>query len=207
MNPDQWAAHQQHVQSLEESKRLHDKMLEEKEGERLRLMAEKGQIEQAFKEMRTTWEQKQQETQARLVERERAWLNERRTQVINEVMTGRSFVGADEQARVRTANMVRRLLEQEIEAVIGPDGAPDVRHRSSLRPARDYLLEKFTSPDSELSVLLAPSRSSGGAGTDGTRPPANPNNTPPEPGSIADQVAKFNASRNSAWGLAPIGNK
>jgi hypothetical protein len=177
--PDVWAQQQQQIQELRQWKDQHDKVLEAKENERLKIMAEKGQIEQAFTESNAAHDKRLTEVKAQLDQRERAWLDEKRNQAINEAMTGRIFVGQDDNARTRTAAMVRTLLEREVEAVIGPSGAPIVRDRTTLRPAAEYLRERLTAPDSEFAVLLAPSKSGGGAGTDGTRTLAiTPSNDP-----------------------------
>ena len=97
---------EQKIRHSEEIERTHNRMLEEQETKRLQLMAEKGQIEQAFKENNAARDKREQQLQVEKQKLERAWLDERRSQVINEVMAGRIFVGADEAARVRTANMV-----------------------------------------------------------------------------------------------------
>lgn len=170
-------------------------------------MAEKGQIEQAFTEMKAINDRKQQELQAKLEQRERVWLEKERTQVINEVMAGRNFLGKDEEARMRTANMVRKLLELEIEAIINPaTGEPNVRDRKTLRPAIEYLKERLTAPDSEFAALLAPNKPSGGSGTDGTRPPATPNTPPPVAMSPDETVKAWQAMKQpiTAVGLSPI---
>jgi hypothetical protein len=179
MSPDEWAAHQQEVKTLKEWKQQNDQILEMKENERLRALAEKGQVEQAFNEVKTANEKRMAELNTRLEQRERAWLDERRTQTINEAMAGLIFVGKDDEARSRTAAMVRRLLELDIEAVIGPTGAPNVRDRKTLQPASDYLKMRLTAPDSEFAALLAPRAPGGGSGTDGTRTLAiTPSNDP-----------------------------
>lgn len=203
--PDEWAQTQAEIRSMREWKQKHDQELEAKERERLKVMAEKGQIEQALNEVNAMHEKKQHELQTKLEQRERAWLAEKTTQAINEVMAGRTFIGQNEEARNRTAGMVRKLLELEIESVIGPTGAPITRDRVTLRPAADYLKERLTSPESEFAAFLAPNKPSGGSGTDGTRPPATPNTPPPVALSPDETVKAWQATKQpiASFGLFP----
>lgn len=101
--------------------------------------------------------------------------------------------------------MVRKLLELEIESVIGPEGAPITRDRTTLRPAADYLKERLTSSESEFAAFLAPNKPSGGSGTDGTRPPATPNTPPPVAMSPDETVKAWQATKQSvpSFGLFP----
>jgi hypothetical protein len=192
--PDQWASTQEQLRTLKEWKDQNDQILEMKENERLRIMAEKGQVEEAFKQVNLINERKMSEMRTQLEQRERSWLEEKRTQAINEVMAGRQFIGKDDEARTRTAAMVRKLLELEVEAIIGPSGAPLVRDRVTLRPAADYLRERLTAPESEFAALLAPNKPGGGSGTDGTRPPATPTTAPQAPMSPEETIRAWQAS-------------
>jgi hypothetical protein len=173
MNPDQWAASEQEKQNLRESKAQLDQLLEAKEKERLRLMTEKGQAEQAINEVRSAGEKRYAELSAKSEQRDRAWLQREAKAVIDEVLTGRELAGVDP---TETAKHLRTILESEIEAVMGQDGQPVIRHKSTFRPALDYLKERIESPS--LGVFFA-AKSRGGAGTDGTRTLAiTPSNDP-----------------------------
>jgi hypothetical protein len=202
--PDVWAQMQQRDVEYQKREVEHQKMLEAKENERLKAMAEKGQIEQAFTESNAAHDRKYAELKTQKDQREQAWLDERRTQTINEAISGLIFVGQDDAARSRTAAMVRRLLELDIEAVIGPTGAPMVRDRKTMQPATEYLRARLTAPDSEFAALLAPN-ARGGSGTDGTRPPANPTTAPPPKLTVDETVKLWQASQQSPGiGLSPI---
>lgn len=205
VKPEEWTAQQARLQALEEYKSQQDQIMELKEAERLRIMAEKGQVEEAFKQMKAMSDKSLQTIQAERDQIKQAWLSKEKTLVVNEVLAGRQFVGKDAEARNRTATAVRKVLELDLEAVIGPDGAPVVRDRQTLEPAIEFLRKRLDSPDWEFNGLLAPNKPGGGSGTDGTRPPATPNTPPPVAMSPEETVKAWQATKQAvpSLGLFP----
>ncbi len=65
--------------------------------------------------------------------------------------------------------MVRRLLEGEVEAIRDDRGKPVIRHKTTLKPASEFLKERLDSP--AFAVFFAATHR-GGSGTDGARPAA-----------------------------------
>jgi hypothetical protein len=170
--PDDWSRQQNEMRALREFKAEADKATERAEAERIKLLTDKGQIEEAYGSLKSRYEAKlaAETTRAQTVEKQ--WLEEKRTTEVDRALAGRAFSGVDPNA---TAALVRRLLGEEIEAVLGPEGKPDIRDRKTLRPAADYLKERLDSPD--LAIFFA-ATNRGGAGTDGARPAAaTPNPT------------------------------
>ena len=185
---------------LEEFQRLQQSALEAKEAERLRLLAEKGQIEEALAQQRTAWEQKHTEVLSRYTQLEHQVHAERKNTAIVEAFHGRSFVGETPEQRSATAAMVRRLLQEDFETTRDATGALVVREKVTGRLAADVLRERLDSP--QFAIFFAPS-SRGGSGADGTRPPANPQST--QPGSL-DAIAADWRNRQTqyqSFGLRP----
>ncbi len=176
VNPDDWNRTQNEIRSLQDFKRNVDKELEMREAERIKTLAEKGQVEEALSTLRAGYEKKFTEMSTRAQDVESKWLEERRNAAINDTLAGRQFTGADPKA---TAAILRRVLEQEIEAVRDANGNPVIRDRLTLRPAAEYLQERLNSPD--LAVFFAPFNPRGGAGTDGARPAAASPKSPEDP--------------------------
>ncbi len=174
MTPEQYAAQQKELADLRGLKSAVQAQYEAAEQARLKALAEKGMVEQALTEQRGTWEKKHAEALTNYSKLETSWLGEHSAKAVSECLNGLEFSGPNP---AKTAALARRLLADEVEAVMGPDGKPLVRDRSTLRPAADYLRERLASED--FAVLLKP-RSGGGAGSDGTQAPA-PTQQPADP--------------------------
>lgn len=170
--PEVWTQTQDENRQLKAKLAELDRQAELATAERQRQEAEKGGYEKAVTEIRTTFDRKlEAERQARVAMEEK-WLGEKRQAAINEALAGRQFTGDP----AITSRMLRQLLESEVEAVLGPNGEPQIRDRVTLRPAADYLKERLESP--ALGIFFA-AQTRGGSGTDGTRTPAaNGNNDP-----------------------------
>lgn len=158
-------------------------------------MAQKGEVEQALEKQRELLTTKEREAQARYA----ALLDSYNSEKINaELATATSGVrfASDEAARVFRAS-VRDLLT----VVENPDGSKAVVDRVGRRPAADVIRERLSDPS--LAFYLQPS-GRGGSGTDGTRPPANPQQ--PQPGSLQAIAERFNAASaaSQSFGLKPI---
>jgi hypothetical protein len=188
-------------QQLEELRQAQQSALDAKEAERLKVLAEKGQIEEALNQQRTAWEQKHAEALARYSQLEQQVRTERKNAVITEAFQGRSFAGAAPEQKAATAAMVRRLLQDDFETMQDASGALAVREKVSGRPATEVLRERLDSP--QFAIFFAPS-SRGGSGSDGTRLPANP--APSQPGSLEAIAADWRnrQSRYQSFGLHPL---
>ncbi|WP_165221881.1 hypothetical protein [Aquisphaera insulae] len=178
-------------QQLDEVRKAQQVAIDAKEAERLRALAEKGQIEEALAQQRKSWEQKHAEATARYTQLEQQVHAERKAAVIAESFEGRSFIGETAEQRAATAIMVRRLLQEEFDSTRDASGALVVREKVSGRPAIEVLRERLDSP--QFAIFFAPS-SRGGSGTDGTRPPANPQSS--QPGTLDAIVADWRNRQN-----------
>ncbi|QEH38657.1 hypothetical protein OJF2_72630 [Aquisphaera giovannonii] len=189
-------------QQLDEVRKAQQAAIEAKEAERLRALAEKGQVEEALTQQRKSWEQKHAEATARYSQLEQQVHAERKAAVIAESFEGRSFLGETAEQRAATALMVRRLLQDDFETARDASGALVVRERATGRSASEALRDRLDSP--QFAIFFAPS-SRGGAGTDGTRPPANPQSS--QPGSLDAIVADWRSRQNQyqSFGLRPRG--
>jgi len=187
---------------LEEFQKGQQAALESKEAERLRALAEKGQIEEALDQQRKSWEQKHAEALSRYTQLEQQVHAERKNTAIMEGFHGRSFVGETPEQKAAAAAMVRRLLQDDFETTRDASGALVVREKISGRPAAEVLRERLDS--SQFAIFFAPS-SRGGAGTDGTRPPPSPQST--QPGSLDAIVADWRnrQSQYQSFGLRSVG--
>jgi hypothetical protein len=185
---------------LEEYRDLQQSMLEAKEVERLRVLAEKGQVEEALAQQRKTWEQKHAEAVSRYTQLEQQVHAERASAAIAESFYGRTFVGDTPEQRSATAAMVRRLLQDEFETTRDASGSLTVRDKVSGRPAAEVLRERLNSP--QFAIFFAPS-SRGGSGSDGTRLPASLQ--PNQPGSLEAIVSDWRNRQNKyqSFGLRP----
>ncbi|APW59230.1 hypothetical protein [Paludisphaera borealis] len=199
------AEEQQRLRTLEsqlkEYQRLQEATLEQKESERLRALAEKGQIEEALSQQRQAWEQKHAEALSRYSSLERQVYEERKTAAIAEAFHGRSFVGDSPEQKTAAAAMVRRLLQDEFETVRDASGALLVRDKVSGRPAAEAIRERLDS--AQFAIFFAPS-SRGGSGSDGTRAPALPHSV--QPGSLESIASQFRDRQNQyqSFGLHPL---
>ncbi|WP_165068411.1 hypothetical protein [Paludisphaera rhizosphaerae] len=186
---------------LQEFQRQQEATLELKENERLRALAEKGQIEEALDQQRRTWEQKHAEAVSRYTLLEQQIFGERKSAAIAEALQGRAFVGESPEQKSAAAAMVRRLLQDEFETVREASGALTVRERSTGRPAVEALRERLESPS--FAIFFAPT-SRGGAGGDASRPYVAPRGA--QPGSLEAIVGQWKDRQNQyqSFGLHPL---
>lgn len=161
--------------------------LEEKEQAKLKALAEKGQVEEAFGQFRTTWEAKVAEQAKKYNDLEASLLGEKKLAVLSSAFAGRQFAGETPDQQNIAAGQLRQLLESQYEAVRDASGQIVVRDKVSLRPATDAVKEALASP--HYAHFFAPT-SRGGTGSDGSRPPAA-QQQPTAPGSLEDIAAKF----------------
>ena len=194
---DVWQEAHAYKQRLSEFEAQRNAAVEAEAQKAIRAMAEKGQIEQAFEEHRKLYATKEQEAQQRYAALAESYNGEKINAELATATSGVRFA-SDEAARVFRAS-VRDLLT----VVENPDGSKVVVDRVGRRPAADVIRERLSDPS--LAFYLAPSTTRGGAGTDGTRPPAN---TQIQPGSLDAIAAEFQARQGQypAFGLAPKPN-
>ncbi len=186
---------------IEEIRSAKSAELEAKESERIKALADKGRIEEAFNQQRQTLEARLNESNTRYVELERQVFNERKKSMIAEAFAGRTFVGNSPERQAETARQVRSLLEAQFETIRDDSGALFVKDKISGRPAAEVIRESLDSPS--FAHFFAPS-SQGGAGVDATR--SSTNHQPPKPGSLDFIAAEFKARqvKYGAIGLHPI---
>lgn len=186
---------------LRDVQRQQEAALEMKEQERLRALAEKGQIEEALEQQRRSWERKHADAVSRYTLLEQQVFGERKSAAIAEALQGRAFVGESPEQRSAAATMVRRLLQDEFETVREASGALVVRERASGRPASEALRERLDSPQFAI-FFTATSR--GGAGGDASRPYVAPRGA--QPGSLEAIVGQWKdrQSQYQSFGLHPL---
>lgn len=176
-------------QQLNEFQRTQQAALEAKEAERIKALAEKGQIEEALNQTRASWEQKHNDALSRYTQLEKQVFAERRDSVISSAFRGRQFVGQTPDQQASTASMLQRLIEDKFETTRdGASGALVVREKGTGRPAADVLKSLLDSP--EYALFFMPT-TRGGSGSDAFRAPAPPPNAPPQPGSLEAIAAQM----------------
>lgn len=128
-------------------------------------------------------------------------LNERRDLVLNATLAGVTFAGDTPEEKATTAAYLRRIIQDDFEAIRNASGQIEVREKVSGRPAADVLRERLSSK--QLALFLAPA-TRGGSGTDGSRVPGNPQ-APEQLNDIQRQQLAFMQSRQQypAFGLVP----
>jgi hypothetical protein len=185
---------------LDEFQKQQQSALDAKEAERLHALAEKGQIEEALAQQRKAWEQKHAEVVSRYSSLEQQIHAERKNTAIAEAFHGRAFVGETPEQKSATAAMVRRLLQDDFETTRDASGSLVVREKVSGRPATEVLNERLDSP--QFAIFFAPA-SRGGSGSDGTRPPANPQIS--QPGSLESIASDWRnrQTQYQSFGLHP----
>jgi len=187
---------------LGEFQKSHQAALDAAEAARLKALAEKGQVEEALNQQRTSWEQKHAEAVTRYSQLEAQVFGERKSTVINEALAGSKFVGDTPEAQAGAAAMVRRLLQDDFETVRDGSGALSVREKVTGRPASDVLKERLGSP--QFALFFAP-QSKGGTGSGGSLPGPGAA-TAPAPGSVGAAVADWMNRRqqSQSFGLHAI---
>lgn len=196
--PDDYSAIQRELADLRAFQSDTKTKAEAAEAERLKVLAAKGQAEDAMNQLKSAYETKVSTLQAEKDATDQEWLAEKTASTIAEAMSGLEFAGIDPAV---TAQHVRKLLIGEIEAVMGRDRKPVVRDRQTHQPASEYLKERISSP--EFALYLKPS-GKGGSGTDGTRTRALPPGQA-QPGSLDAIVADWEARQGQyrSFGLHP----
>lgn len=179
--------------------------IDAKEQERVRALAEKGEIEKALELQRQQLEGKLGEATTRYTQLEQQVFSESKNAVIAQAFANRVFVGATPEQQSATASMVRRLLQDDFEATRDATGAVQVLERASRRPAAQVITEKLNS--SEFAIFFTPTHR-GGSGSDASRAPA----TSQQPGSYFEQVVTDFKTRQAtqgipAFGLRPVTRK
>lgn len=178
---------------LNEFQRNQQAALEAKEQERIKALAEKGQIEEALNQTRASWEQKHNEALTRYTQLEQQIFGERRNSAIASAFQGRDFVGQSPDQKAATAAMLQRLIEDKFETTRdGASGALVVREKGTGRPASEVLRSLLDSP--EYALFFMPTVR-GGSGSDAFRAPAPPPNSPPQPGSLEAIAAEMRAKQ------------
>lgn len=169
--------------------------LEAEQQKALLAMAQKGEVEQALEKQREHLLAKEREAQARYAALQESYNAEKINAELATATSGVRFA-SDEAARVFRAS-VRDLLT----VVDNPDGSKSVVDRVGRRPAADVIRERLSDPS--LAFYLA-ADSRGGAGTDGTRPPANPPQGPP---SLLDEMLAARDAQPALFGGIGLGPK
>lgn len=164
--------------------------LDKKEQEKLQALAAKGDVEKAFNEWKTTWQQKLDEANGKYVALETAMGNERKSALIRQCLNGKTFQGRTPEEKAAIADMAFRLIEPDLETRKDASGVFVVVDKASGRPAADVIRERLESP--QFSVFFIPN-AGGGSGIDGTRPASPPANQ--------DQVQL--SQTLAEWGLNP----
>jgi hypothetical protein len=173
IKPEEWQAHQAELAELRAFRAESERQAAAVRDAELRAQAAKGQAEAAIDEITKGFEVRLQTEREARMQTEKAWLSKEKGAAIAEALAGVRFAGPDPQ---ETAKLVRRLLEDDVEAVLGTQGNPVVRDRQTLRPAVDVLREKLASP--QFAIFLD-ANTRGGTGSDGARLPATPTNADP----------------------------
>lgn len=167
----------QRLRSLESQLAEHQKRHAEAEAaaeaQRLKIMADKEGAEKALQEQQKAWEQRAATIAAEKTQLEQSWFAEKKATVIGDVFQGIPWAGENPEARASTAAMVRKLMQDDFETTRDASGALVVREKASGRHAAEVIRERLASP--QYAIFLS-AQNRGGAGTDGTRLPANPNN-------------------------------
>ncbi len=171
-----------------------------KEAERIKALADKGQVDVAFEELRKTHETKLGEATTKYADLERQVFSERKSSVIAQAFAGRTFVGATPEAQAQAAVQVRTLLESQFETARDGSGALIVRDKLTGRPAADVLKESLDSPT--FAHFFAPRGNAGSGGLGGSTSSA-PAGDAPKPGSLDFIAAEFKArqARYGSFGL------
>lgn len=139
-----------------------DRLAVEEEQKQLRIMAEKGQVEEAFAQFRTSQEKEiQAREQKAATYRDRLLRGERDT-VLARALIG--FTWRDDFAGAQAA----ALLSPALDSVEGADGSVQVVERTTRRPAAEWIKDQMASP-AYAGFLKA--TTTGGAGGGGGNPP------------------------------------
>lgn len=145
--------------------------MEAKEAERIKALADKGQVEEALSQQRQSWEQKHAEATTRYTQLEQQVFSERMSAVMADTLAGYTFVGETPEEQAATAAFVKRSMVGDLETRRDASGAMVTIEKASGRPAAEAIRERLSQPPYK--ALIAASSRGGGSGGDGSRPPAN----------------------------------
>lgn len=191
-------------QQMAEIQKAQSAALEAKEQERIKAMAEKGQIEEALKQQRESWEAKHAESLSRYNQLEQQIFAERKDNVLQSALHGRDFVGATpEQRDYMRATLIASLAPNFETVRDSSTGSLQVVDKVSRRPAAEVLKERLDSPI--LAGFFAATQR-GGSGSDVSRNLANQQQTEVKPGSVEAVAAEWKQRQGQypAFGLQPI---
>ncbi len=146
-----------------------------KERERLDALADSGKHKQALEETRTTYEKQIQESRLRYADLETTVYQKETRTTLAQALAGRTFNGSKPEEQSMVASQLLAILEPQFEASRLADGSIQVRHKVTGRPAPDVLKEALDSP--AFAHFFVPTNR-GGAGSDATRSPGNPQKNP-----------------------------
>lgn len=139
------------------------------EGDKLKLMAEKGQFEEALRLQKARAEEEVKKAVADRDAIQKRFLDRERALAVNDATAGSSFVSES------AARQARQLLEARFDVVVNEStGEAQVVDKATRRPAADVAKEWLASQ--EASHFLAP-KGKGGS-------PSNPGNTQADPGEV-----------------------
>jgi hypothetical protein len=168
------------------------RVAEEKEAARLKALAEKGQAEDAIRQLREAKDAEIIKERERASNLEREILDGQTAVAISTALDGIDWVSE------KAARDARKILEGRFETVRDASGAKRTVEKGTGRPAADVIKEWRASDDSAHYVKA---NTEGGAGARGTNHTASPVATESDP--IAAQLRKIVAARKTgAPGLA-----
>ena len=187
---------------LNEIKAAKQTEVEQAKQAELLAMAKAGDSEKALEEQRKIGQQKEADALKRYAALEQKVFDKVRESVVNDVLSGHTIAGETPEVKQARAKILRSILLEQIEVSHGTDGDPVARDKASGRPAVEVLRDRLSDPT--LAIFFAPN-SRGGSGSDGTRPPANQDQS--APGSLEAIAAQFKAKQGqyAPMGLGPVG--
>jgi len=180
---------------LAELQRANQAALEAKEQERIKALAEKGQIEQALEALNKTHADKLSAESQRYADLERQVFAEKQSATISQALAGRAFVSPD------AASQVQEILASKVEVIRDASGHLTAVDKLTRRPAGDVLRELLDSPS--FAHFQAPVNPGGGTNQQGGRTPVTKPETPVD---FTQQVANEFLTAQAQWpafGLHP----
>lgn len=187
---------------LSEFQQQQQQAVEAAEQARIKALAEKGEVERALEEHRRLWQDKEQQALQKYATLETQVVQKDADTLVTSLIAERQVAGETPEIRAERTKILKSFLMPEIDSSRDPDGRFVHRDKASGRPAADVIRERL-SAEALANFFAATSR--GGSGTDGTRPPANPQT---QPGSLEAIAAEFAARQGQypAFGLGPRTN-
>ena len=167
--PDEFASTQRELAELRRFRETVEQERTTAEAERIKALASEETMRKEIDKLHGTYQANLTKERQEKLEVQQRWLNTTRDQTIASVLAGVRFAGQNPN---ETADLARRILESEVEAVLDAMGNPVVRDRQTHRPAIDYLRERLASP--QFALFLEANNRGGTAGAGGGQYPANP---------------------------------